>query len=392
MLIYGEEDLPKDAVFPPDLDKLGYFINDQDQIRQLANPQEDFKFKINKNDRWNEVQRNAMNECVRRIVLDRLHALSMATVRLPPGAQPHDRHVPVLCSSNLNHAKRIVVVFGGSSQDLGIWAYRCVGALGIYVGSMIDFAKSVLEVDKQGGDSDSSSCLDTALVIANTGQLVFHCGAGAAVSERTWHALPRQSAVHPPLKQSHRNIIPHNATSYEHVQCVFEGILAARGQMVDADAKIDVVGVAEGADGVIKYLAKNWVKWNQHISAMCFAEPHYRKHEWGTEHAADSHAVPAKESFARFISTRCRAYVLSAQPVEWPVPGTLEYGCNTYSSGEPMHSEATIVSCWRNMLQWLDKLHASPSYEEVELIIQEQVEDDGWEEWIQGEDTIELEE
>jgi hypothetical protein len=162
--------------------------------------------------------------------------------------------VPIMCSSNLRQAKRIVVVFGGSTQDLGIWAYRSIGKLSINGGSMVDFAKTVLKID---GSELSENDEDTALVIANTGQLSYHWGSGIAVSHRTWFALPQQSAVHPPLKWSLRNRIPQNANCQEHVKCVFEGILAARGQLVHEEAKIDVIAVSDGAQHATRYLAAN---------------------------------------------------------------------------------------------------------------------------------------
>lgn len=38
------------------------------------------------------------------------------------------------------------------------------------------------------------------------------------------------------------------------------------------------------------------------------------------------------------------------------------------------------------MLQWFDKVYADPSYEEVEFVIEETVEDEeGWEKWRRGE-------
>lgn len=38
-----------------------YFINDNDQIRQIANPEAEYQYKINRNDRFNVKQREAMN-------------------------------------------------------------------------------------------------------------------------------------------------------------------------------------------------------------------------------------------------------------------------------------------------------------------------------------------
>lgn len=38
-----------------------YFINVHDQIKMIADPEQDFQFKINTNDRYNELQAEAMN-------------------------------------------------------------------------------------------------------------------------------------------------------------------------------------------------------------------------------------------------------------------------------------------------------------------------------------------
>ena len=38
-----------------------YFINDRDQIRYKKKPEKEFIFHINRNDRINEMQREAMN-------------------------------------------------------------------------------------------------------------------------------------------------------------------------------------------------------------------------------------------------------------------------------------------------------------------------------------------
>lgn len=38
-----------------------YFINDRDQIKMISDPEQDFQFRINTNDRYNELQAEAMN-------------------------------------------------------------------------------------------------------------------------------------------------------------------------------------------------------------------------------------------------------------------------------------------------------------------------------------------
>ena len=53
--------LPKDPVIPADFQVLGYFINDNDQIRQIRNPEQKYQFVVNRNDRVNDVYKEAMN-------------------------------------------------------------------------------------------------------------------------------------------------------------------------------------------------------------------------------------------------------------------------------------------------------------------------------------------
>jgi hypothetical protein len=248
---------------------------------------------------------------------------------------------------------------------------------------------------------------DTALVIANMGQLVYHCGSGRAMSQRTWFALPVETAAHPPPRQTWRNLIARNMIWREHAKCIFEDLLAPESKMVSPEAKIDIIGVEEGGLGAIEYLTENCklyqphlplltlilmlspgTSWKTSISGICFSRPQHQRHNLVANNAEydDDDTAPETGSFAHFISTRSRAYVLSDKPLEWPVPGTLEHGCSTYSGNEPVNHEDVIVSSWRSMLQWFDKLHADPSYEEVEFVIEETVDDEeGWEKWRRGE-------
>ena len=87
MFVFPKESLPKDPVFPADMEKLGYvcysesaifrpsltksncgvlqhtryFVNEKDQIKMISNPEENFLYKINANERYNEMQKEAMN-------------------------------------------------------------------------------------------------------------------------------------------------------------------------------------------------------------------------------------------------------------------------------------------------------------------------------------------
>ncbi|KAH1998596.1 hypothetical protein KXV80_005565 [Aspergillus fumigatus] len=362
MFVYRPQDLPRDPIFPADLEKLGYFINEKDQIRKIANPEQEFQFKINRNDRWNDLQRGAMNECVRTVVSSRLRNLGLTTIRLPLTSGPKDPHVPIWASANLACASRVIVVFGEPIQDLGIWAYRTVGTEGVDAGSAVAFARAVLGPNCAAGFKDA----DTDLLLANTGQLIWHCGSSRAVTHQTWLALPRSSAVDAPLMMTRRNKIPLNQDWQEHVACVFDEILSARGRLVREDAKIDIIGLSEGGLGAMRYLAAEWDAWRPYISAIALSNPLHYTH---FDLVKESPAVPS--SFISFISSHCRAYVLSDKPVGVPVSGFQEHGCNCYSSGEALHTECIMPKAWKDMLDWLAKTYADPSGGEAHLEFRE---------------------
>ncbi|KAL3442068.1 Arb2 domain-containing protein [Aspergillus insuetus] len=362
MFVYRKEDLPKDPVFPAELDKLGYFMNDNDQIRRISDPEQEFQFKINRNPRWNELQREAMNECIRKLVLPRLRNLGLVTLHLPLNSGPTKPHVPILVSKNLSTASRIILVFGEPIQDLGIWAYWTVGAENINAGSAVDFAKAVLERGENEHNGGKKG--DIALVLANTGQLIWHCATGRALSINSWLAQPRPSAVESAPGETKRNKIPGNENWQAHVSSVFGGILSARGQLARKDAKIDVIGVAEGGLGAVRYLALNWNTWRSHISAICLANPLHTK----TTELAPSCGQPGEaDSFAAFIASRCRAYLLSNEPLGLPLFDTPDHGCNCYSSGEGLNVECIMPKAWPHMLKWLDHAYADPDYCEEQL-------------------------
>lgn len=188
----------------------------------------------------------------------------MTTLRLPLTASPKEPHVPIFVSSNLSTAKRIIVVFGEPIQDIGIWAYRSVGMQGINAGSAVSLAQEILHPQKKGQQQAPKSngkpqrvTSDTALILANTGQLIWHCGGQRAITHASWMALPRRSAVDPPYTMTGRNSVPGNANWQEHVVSVFEEVLAARGRLVREDAGIDIIGISEGGLGAIRYLASD---------------------------------------------------------------------------------------------------------------------------------------
>lgn len=305
--------LPQDPVFPADLKELGcvsqlslcgyihpgmmrcedarvnffpervgfvdsYFVNDQDEVKSIADPTKDFTYYINKNERYNERQREAMNSmfvparslirdeafsdtgglhvipaCIRQLVLQRLDDLGIRTLPLPIGTPSDKAHIPILASSNLPEKKRIILVFNEVMQDLGIWSYRTIsrgGAGAISRGSAVELAKRL-----HGYATSPSDQSSPGLVIANPGQLLWWRGGKKAVSFVTWHSLPRKSAVHGPMRIDEvKNRVPGNEDWEKHVQYMFNEVMA---KVTDEDVLIDVVGLSDGGYEALKFLNEN---------------------------------------------------------------------------------------------------------------------------------------
>lgn len=53
--------LPRETTAPTTLEGLGYFITENDVIRQVTNPEKKYQYRINRNERVNEIYKEAMN-------------------------------------------------------------------------------------------------------------------------------------------------------------------------------------------------------------------------------------------------------------------------------------------------------------------------------------------
>ncbi|KAI9758191.1 MAG: hypothetical protein M4579_003165 [Chaenotheca gracillima] len=332
--------LPPDPEYPADLAGLGYFINDKDQIKAIKNPAQDFNYWVNKNERYNVKQREAMNTCIRKIVLDRLAALHVSALLLPNGAAPTEPHIPILASEDLSSRKRIVVVFNESAQDLGIWAYRSIGVEGyggINAGSAVNFVKMI-----QSQPSSSTEEGAPGVIIANLGQLLWWRKGKQAVSYSTWDALPRESAVHESCRIDEvKNRVPGQENWAQHTAGVFEVIdkLAAK------DVKLDIVGLSDGGVEIVKYLTAHWSEWYSRVVAIAFGNPLHTVQE-------------IKDAdFAEFLEKRGRAYIRSAIPAGTRVPESDSYhGCPAVSSGEVEYSECVMLAAHQEMCAFFLKV------------------------------------
>ena len=84
-----------------------------------------------------------------------------------------------------------------------------------------------------------------------------------------------------------------------------------------------------------------------------------------------SFIIPLAPPFPRNRSTnlnffqRARAYLLSPEPVDTPLEGRKEFGCNCYSAGEETYTECIMPQAHKAMLSFLKLVADVPGYEEV---------------------------
>jgi hypothetical protein len=239
--------LPKDPLIPKDLAALGYFINEDDQIRQIKHPDQKYQYQVNRNERVNEMHKEAMNSCIQSIVLDRLNDLHLEKVRLPLGASSTHEHVPILVSKDLRQKKRVIIVFGERNQDLGIFSYRVIGNDAINQGSAVDFVTAVNQIPE---------IEDTrGIIITNPGQLLWYRGEGRAITFNEWMSLPRTSAVHDALEMdASKCTVPGNRDYREHVQYIFEHVMR---ELVSENVKFELIGLESTGHAMVNYLAGN---------------------------------------------------------------------------------------------------------------------------------------
>ncbi len=186
-----------------------------------------------------------------------MEALGLNVTRLPLNTPPTEPHVPILTSSNLSTATRIIIYFGESMQDLGVFAYRIIGQESISSGSILDFIHEI-QHGKDGGD--------TSIVIANLGQLLWHRRGQRALTMASWNGLPRKTGVSSPIRiDPVKNHIPGNCDMTEHIKSVFDAV----GKLAKEEAKIDIIGIGDGAEESMKYLDENWDMWEKKVEAIC---------------------------------------------------------------------------------------------------------------------------
>ncbi|CRK23375.1 hypothetical protein BN1708_003650 [Verticillium longisporum] len=173
--------LPRDYLFPSNLEDLGYFINEDDEIRSVADPDRYFKYWIDKNMRVNGRQRFHFNgpsaaqsfgfsadrslDAVQDIVHARLEAEGLEKHSLPFGSKSGDAQVTIFASADLHRKSRVTVIFGEPNQSLGILALRVAnGPGGINMGTMVSVVQTLKQQISSPDDSEAPG-----IILCNVG-------------------------------------------------------------------------------------------------------------------------------------------------------------------------------------------------------------------------------
>lgn len=184
-----------------------------------------------------------------------MQSLGVDVTRLPLEASSGDAHVPIFTSANLATAKRIILYFGEELQDLGVFAYRTIGQVSTGAGTALDFVAAIQASKDSPG-----------IIIANLGQLIWYRRGKRAVTRVSWNALPGKTSVSGPMRVDPvKNRARGNEDMTAHVKYVFEEVVR---RMVNQDAKLNVIGVGEGASESVGYLDRHWDQWEDRIQAI----------------------------------------------------------------------------------------------------------------------------
>lgn len=85
--------------------------------------------------------------------------------------------------------------------------------------------------------------------------------------------------------------------------------------------------------------------------------------------------------YETFVNSRCRAYGLSAEPIDLPMPGRLMRGCNCYASSEEINAECVMPAAQEHVLKFLNTMADDPDLVETDNKVPENVfvdDEDPW--------------
>ncbi|KAH7405657.1 Arb2 domain-containing protein [Phaeosphaeria sp. MPI-PUGE-AT-0046c] len=343
-----EDTIAPDPVSPANLKELGFFVNELGHIRMIGAPEKEYVFHATNNDRMNELRREAVQECSRQETEKRLSKLGINRIYLPDfiTKKPDGPHVPILSPSPdiLKTRKRIVVLVNDATQDLGILAYRQLQRdLGLNGATVVNFVKKLV---KRSAASDRATKYDNifddgfsldhndtpALLVLNTGQLLYSHKHNKAMTMRSWSAMPRRSVAHDMIRiHEEENRVHGHQDPKEHVKSVFDSVLC-NSDRVAPDAEIYVIAIEGGTEYILQLLGEDFERYGPRITGMALVHSliddsqvkdprvrtflHQRSREWRfSDLSADAqHCIELPEGYS---SRTGSAETTAAKHVDW---------------------------------------------------------------------------
>ncbi|KAF4124395.1 Arb2 domain [Geosmithia morbida] len=329
-----------------------YFINDDDELRSLEDPDQYFRHFFNRNMRVNMRRRFAIDSCLEKVIHERLSNLNLVKTPLPLDTPSTMKHVPVFIDADLPSRTRVVVIFGETSNMLGQLAGRVVtGEGGISQGSMVSVVE---ELRRQHSGPDDLS--PPGILVANTGQLYWWPEGSRALTVGASSTLPLPSLVHAGWRFSAQaNEVRGHETPQRHVQSVFDDALT---RLLQPGARVDIVAIGDTCDYVERFLdaEASWAVWGARLGFMLLIDP-----------ICEAGRL-SNVAFKDFLSKRSRGYLRSTEPVDTPLAtpegnphlciGALGMPC--YSSAEPNYTECILVRSLPHILGYLGRNALDP--------------------------------
>ncbi|KAH7261177.1 uncharacterized protein BKA55DRAFT_504472 [Fusarium redolens] len=358
MFLRSWSGLPKDASFARDLDGLGYFVNDDDEVRSIEDPECYYKFFSSKNSRVNERQRFHFNMALEDIIHDRLEKEGLKKYHLLP---ENKQQSPIFLTPNIAKTTRIVVVLGEPTKDLGWIAGRIAnGPGGLAKGTMLSVVQTLAKQTASPNDPEPP-----CVILANMGQRFWWPEEQRALTIEAAADIPLPSMVHSGRRFiKELNEIPGSETPLAHMTTVFNKVLE-----VNQTVAVDIIAIGQSCEVVLQFFEneKHWAQWGNRLGGMLFM---------GTVFATD---LLVNTEFKAFLAKRTRGYLISEEPLDTPLampggnPSLLiePLGCPCFSSGEDQFIETILIKALDPALAYLQQVALTPNFVNPDMAVAE---------------------
>ncbi|KAF4954736.1 hypothetical protein FGADI_5034 [Fusarium gaditjirri] len=353
------------------LTRSSYFVNDDDEVRSIEDPECYYKYFSSKNSRVNERQRFHFNMALEDIVHDRLEKEGLKKYHLLP---ENKQQSPVFVTPNIAKTTRIVVVLGEPTKDLGWIAGRVAnGPGGLAKGTMISVVQTLAKQAASPNDPEPP-----CVILANMGQRFWWPEEQRALTIEAAADVPLPSLVHSGRRFiKELNEIPGSETPLAHMTTVLNKVME-----VNKDAKVDIIAIGQSCEVVLQFFEneKHWSQWGERLGGMLFM---------GTVFATD---LLVNAEFKEFLAKRTRGYLISEEPLDTPLamsggnPSLLiePLGCPCFSSGEDQFIETILIQALEPALAYLQEVALTPNFINPDMAVAERhptdITDEKWSE------------